>query len=105
MGKWGTHDVNLCPELIRSMKKKGCIFCYIRDNQKNIDKFNKNKDENTDENTDENKDLIFDFTTDNGDKITGLVIHLVMGSTYGCRETDWFIVKPVAINEVVVEDL
>ena len=36
MTQWGTHDVNLSPELIRSMKGQGCRFCYIGDNQENM---------------------------------------------------------------------
>ena len=124
MGKWGTHDVNLSQSNVQSMKEKGCRFCYISDNQKNIDKFNKkmgentdkrkdentdkSKDENTDkskdESKDENTDNIFEFITDNGDKITGLIVHLVMGHTYGCKETSWFLVKPkTRKNEVIVD--
>jgi len=128
MGKWGTHDVNLSQSNVQSMKEKGCRFCYISDNQKNIDKFNKkmgentdkskdentdkskdentdkSKDENTDKSKDENTDNIFEFITDNGDKITGLIVHLVMGHTYGCKETSWFLVKPkTRKNEVIVD--
>ena len=104
MGKWGTHDVNLSQSNVQSMKEKGCRFCYISDNQKNIDKFNKSKDENTDKSKDENTDNIFEFITDNGDKITGLIVHLVMGQTYGCKETSWFLVKPkTRKNEVIVD--
>ena len=128
MGKWGTHDVNLSQSNVQSMKEKGCRFCYISDNQKNIDKFNKKMGENTDKNTDkskdentdeskdentdkskdeskdENTDNIFEFITDNGDKITGLIVHLVMGHTYGCKETSWFLVKPkTRKNEVIVD--
>jgi hypothetical protein len=114
MGKWGTHDVNLSQSNVQSMKEKGCRFCYISDNQKNIDKFNKkmgentdkSKDENTDKSKDENTDNIFEFITDNGDKITGLIVHLVMGHTYGCKETSWFLVEPkTRKNEVIIEDL
>ena len=65
MGKWGTHDVNLSQSNVQSMKEKGCRFCYISDNQKNIDKFNKSKDENTDKSKDENTDKSKDENTDN----------------------------------------
>ena len=75
---------------------------HRRQSRKYDKKIDENTDEDTDENTgkstdenrDENTDENFEFTTYNGDKITGFIIHLVTGRTSGCKETDWFIVKP-----------
>ena len=106
MGKWGTHDVNLGNAFIKSLKEKGYRFCYIHNNEDVFAVYTKNKSKAQ---NDKSKAQNYVFTTDNGDKINGNIFHLVEGSTYGCREIKWFIVRPGIQSDVadtiVVEDL
>lgn len=115
MGKWGTHEVNLCNVLIKSLKEKGYKFCYIKDNLEVFKKYEESKTETKTEPEPETEtgdqvcpDKQFEFITDKGDKINGNIFHLVRDSTSGCRETSWFIVCPSIqsnVDTVVVEDL
>lgn len=120
MGIWGTHHVNITQQYIKTLKRQGCEFCYIHENEvifRNYtnDKLNEQTDkpkEQTDKSKKQNsvtEEQSYVFTTEYGDKINGNIFHLVNGSVFGSGESNWFIVRPIKkpVNDetVVVEEL
>ena len=122
MGIWTTnagnnYKVNIGQEQICKMKAAGARFCRFEDNPGINDENNEiyfetktvkvhGKDE---EHRSRRQDIT--VTCEDGDRITGYIIHLVEG--YNCMGThigDWFIIKPSIHpesneEELIVEDL
>uniref|UniRef100_A0A6C0CRZ5 Uncharacterized protein n=1 Tax=viral metagenome TaxID=1070528 RepID=A0A6C0CRZ5_9ZZZZ len=129
MGIWTTnagnnYKVNIRQDHISAMKAAGARFCWLKDNPGINNENNEIYFESSTINDDDgnNKEVRvrrenITVTSENGDRITGYVSHLVVG--YHCMGThigDWFIIQEGTYptkykhgvketEEIVVEDL
>ena len=91
------HQVNIGQTLINCMQEKGARFCKFADNLGINDETSiyyensKNDDDNTVHR--KLKDSIT-VTCEDGESVTGYVIHMVKGPCFGTNEKDWFIIQP-----------
>ena len=114
MGIWTTnagnnYKVNIGQDQIYKMKAEGARFCRIRDNPGIKDENNDTYYENVNKEGESDRRKWRESITvecEDGDIITGYIIHLVDGfECHGTDEGDWFIIKPESNQELIVEDL
>ena len=130
MGYWTTksqnnYNVNLENDLIKAMQKAGARFCFMSDNEGIDDENNETfykTEENDDEDTNDPHRVLREgitVVTENGDEITGYVVHWVRNYNNQTMATDiqnWFIFQPGTYptqyiierpggNDVVITDL
>ena len=114
MGIWTTkngkrYKLNIGPDNIVNLQNDGARFCRIRDNPGIKDENNdtyyeaaNGKEDNSGRKLREN----ITVKCEDGDIITGYIIHLVEGFLcHGTDQGDWFIIKPQSYQELIVEDL
>jgi len=113
MGIWTTHKgkshkVNIVEDNIQMMQSHGARFCWFHDNPMIKDEKSEFYETQQDENDNPHQVLKEELTVvcEDGDIITGYIIHLVDGfECHGTDEGDWFIIKPESKQELIVEDL
>ena len=100
MAIWNTnngnkHNVNITPGLVSAMRAKGARFCWLNDNPGINDKNNNTYFEDTvDDGTHRQRRENISVLCEDGETLTGYVIHLVSGSATGTNITNWFIFQP-----------
>lgn len=102
MGIWTTnngnkHNVNINYTLVSVMREKGARFCWLNDNPGINDKNNNNTYYQSVTEHDETSQCLRQDKTvvcEDGETLTGYVIHLVRGYATGTNISDWFIFQP-----------
>lgn len=92
MGIWTTnngnkHNVNIKSTLVSAMRAKGARFCWLNNNPG----INDSKD---DDETSKTPRQDITVVCEDGETLTGYVIHLVRGSAAGTNISKWFIFQP-----------
>jgi hypothetical protein len=89
------HQLNIDLALINCMQEKGARFCTFADNlgidDKTSDYYEDAKNDNVVNR--KFKDIIT-VTCEDGESVTGYVIHMVKGPCAGSNEKNWFIIQP-----------
>ena len=97
MGIWQTNNdsfnVNIVQSLIGKLKKKGCKFCWVRDNREAMKEDTEEDTEDT-EDTEDKDDQIFKVITSDGDTVSGYIYHMANGWCSGTSLSGWFIIHP-----------
>lgn len=101
MGIWTTnngnkHNVNIKSTLVSAMRTKGARFCWLNDNPGINDKNDNTYYVDSKDDDETSKTLRQDITVvcEDGETLTGYVIHLVRGSAAGTNISKWFIFQP-----------
>ena len=122
MGIWQTNNdsfkVNIEQYFIGELKKKGCKFCWMKDNKEAMIAFNKNIEKKDKQDGQEDKpedkqdgqkdkpekkpedkkdkilDHILEVITSDGIAVRGYILHIVNGWCSGTSLSDWFIIHP-----------
>ena len=101
MGTWTTnngnkHNVNIKSTLVSAMRAKGARFCWFNDNPGINDKNNNTYYEDVADDNETQRKLREGIAVvcEDGETLTGYVIHLVDGSAAGTNISKWFIFQP-----------
>jgi len=91
------HKVNISKKLINCMQEKGARFCKFKDNvginERNRDFYEDDKAQ--DDKAQDNKHRVFKenitVVCEDGENITGYIIHIVNGGCHGTDESNWLL--------------